>query len=135
MLDRVTVLPRSMSKTGLDKSDRKGGAGAHNWGALSDEQDLEFRAGIDNEGEGLGADEASKSTLRSISNVMSNVLNHWAVETELAGVVEQGQAPAHDGSLSQRRSSDLSEEEWKQAKEFRARAVKNGRHILDFFSK
>ena len=48
------VAPRSESKTGLDKSDRKGGAGAHNWGSYADEQDHELRAAEDyQEEEGL----------------------------------------------------------------------------------
>ncbi|GJJ14802.1 hypothetical protein Clacol_009070 [Clathrus columnatus] len=102
---RAIIRDRSESKTGLDKSDRKGGAGAHNWGALTDEQDLEFRAREDNEEEDLSADED---------------------QVELAQVVEQGQTPAHDGSLNERRNSGLSDEEWKQARTFRSRALKDG---------
>lgn len=35
---------RSESRTGLDNSIRKGGAGGHNWGSLADESLLEARA-------------------------------------------------------------------------------------------
>lgn len=42
---------RSESKTGMDKSLRKRGAGTHNWGSLNDEADLEFDAMMDEEEE------------------------------------------------------------------------------------
>jgi len=44
---------RSESKSGMDKSLRKGGAGTYNWGALADEADLESRA-IDDEETEMG---------------------------------------------------------------------------------
>jgi hypothetical protein len=53
--------PRSESKTGLDKSIHKGGAGAHNWGALDNERDLELLAREDNDDEGLSANEEGTS--------------------------------------------------------------------------
>ncbi|KAG6910965.1 hypothetical protein DXG01_006019 [Tephrocybe rancida] len=40
---------RSESKSGLDKSIRKNGAGAHSWGSLADERELEFQATMDDE--------------------------------------------------------------------------------------
>ncbi|KAG6817866.1 hypothetical protein H0H87_001698 [Tephrocybe sp. NHM501043] len=42
---------RSESKSGLDKSIRKNGAGPHSWGSLADERELEFAAMDDEEGE------------------------------------------------------------------------------------
>jgi len=38
-----------MSKNGFDKSDPKGGAGKHNWGSYTDEQELEYQASLDND--------------------------------------------------------------------------------------
>ena len=61
-MSHIRLAFRSESKSGLDKSDRKGGAGAHNWGSYADEQDHEFRAAfedyedVDEEGGGLSAD-------------------------------------------------------------------------------
>lgn len=39
---------RSESRSGLDSSLRKGGAGGHNWGSLTDERELET-AGLEDE--------------------------------------------------------------------------------------
>jgi hypothetical protein len=41
---RAVLRDRSESKSGLDKSLRKGGAGGHNWGKLADERMLEDTA-------------------------------------------------------------------------------------------
>ncbi|KAJ7178198.1 hypothetical protein C8R46DRAFT_1188250 [Mycena filopes] len=43
---RSVLKDRSESKTGLNNNLRKNGGGAHNWGSLENERDLEF-AGID----------------------------------------------------------------------------------------
>ncbi|KAJ7450815.1 hypothetical protein FB451DRAFT_1285216 [Mycena latifolia] len=43
---RSVLKDRSESKTGLNNALRKNGGGAHNWGSLEHERDLEF-AGID----------------------------------------------------------------------------------------
>lgn len=40
---------RSESKSGMDKSLRKHGAGTHNWGSLTDQVDLEYDAYDDDE--------------------------------------------------------------------------------------
>ena len=41
---RAVIKDRSESRSGLDSSLRKAGAGHHNWGSLADEQQLEFAA-------------------------------------------------------------------------------------------
>ncbi|KAF8582250.1 hypothetical protein K439DRAFT_1635480 [Ramaria rubella] len=108
---RAVIRDRSESKTGLDKSDRKGGAGAHNWGSYADEQEHELRAAEDYEDEepqgGLGNED---------------------VKAELESAASDEQKAAHDGSLTERRSSasTVSEEERRQAREFRAKALKEG---------
>ncbi|KAJ6588107.1 hypothetical protein B0H19DRAFT_1098022 [Mycena capillaripes] len=43
---RSILKDRSENKTGISSNMRKNGAGAHNWGSLENERDLEF-AGID----------------------------------------------------------------------------------------
>jgi len=108
---RAIIRDRSESKSGLDKSDRKGGAGAHNWGSLDDERNLELLAREDNEDEGLSGDED---------------------ESVLARAGPPGQNPGpHDGNLNERRASasaaGLSSREWQEtARQFRAKALKDG---------
>ena len=41
---RAIIKDRSESKTGMDKTLRKGGAGGHNWGNINDEYYLEAEA-------------------------------------------------------------------------------------------
>jgi hypothetical protein len=41
---RAVIKDRSESRSGLDSSLRKAGAGHHNWGSLADERQLEFAA-------------------------------------------------------------------------------------------
>ena len=41
---RAVLKDRSESRSGLDPSIRKHGAGQHNWGSLADEQELESAA-------------------------------------------------------------------------------------------
>ncbi|KAG6842049.1 hypothetical protein C0991_003575 [Blastosporella zonata] len=55
---------RSESKSGLDKSIRKNGAGAHSWGSLADERELELAAMDDEEVEveDLSSDNLSTSS-------------------------------------------------------------------------
>ncbi|KAF8499478.1 hypothetical protein BU17DRAFT_102756 [Hysterangium stoloniferum] len=107
---RAILRDRSESKSGLDKSDRKGGAGAHNWGALNDEKDLELLAKEDNEDEELSVDEEDTSVLAE------------------AGPPDQ--SLSHDGSLNERRASasavGLNDQEWQEARQFRAKALKDG---------
>ena len=49
---RAIIRDRSESKSGLDKSLRKGGAGTHNWGSIDDERELEYAA-LDDERQDL----------------------------------------------------------------------------------
>ncbi|EKM78326.1 hypothetical protein AGABI1DRAFT_114630 [Agaricus bisporus var. burnettii JB137-S8] len=78
---RAVNRDRSESRTGLDNSLRKGGAGGHNWGSLNDEQYLESSA-IDDEVEGESVprttskaespDRSPKSSTEDKSSVSSN---------------------------------------------------------------
>jgi len=68
---RAVMRDRSESKSGLDKSLRKGGAGTHNWGSLADEQGLESAALDDEELE--FDDDASSDSLSSQSDCMCTV--------------------------------------------------------------
>jgi len=44
---RAVERDRSESKSGIDKSIRKGGGGAHNWGSIEDEQRFEREGSLD----------------------------------------------------------------------------------------
>ena len=69
---RAVLRDRSESRSGLDPSMRKDGAGQHNWGSIADERQLEFKAIEDemheDEDEDLNA--ASTSTYSSLWNRM-----------------------------------------------------------------
>ncbi|KAF8816315.1 hypothetical protein BYT27DRAFT_7184153, partial [Phlegmacium glaucopus] len=70
---RAVIKDRSESRSGLDLSIRKSGAGHHNWGSLADEVHLEAAA-IDDEGLEEGETEVlpvSTSSLDSNSSTRS----------------------------------------------------------------
>lgn len=48
---RAVIKDRSESRSGLDKSIKKNGAGPHSWGSLADERNLEYGAEDDEENE------------------------------------------------------------------------------------
>ena len=65
---RALMKDRSESKSGLDKSLRKNGAGTHNWGSITDEYDLEYAAMEDEQHELEGQlDEEASDTLSTRS--------------------------------------------------------------------
>ncbi|KAF8241112.1 hypothetical protein L208DRAFT_1383557 [Tricholoma matsutake] len=66
---RAIVKDRSESKTGLDKSLRKNGAGMHNWGSLADEGYLESAALEDEE---FDDNESTTDTISSQSDSLED---------------------------------------------------------------
>lgn len=68
---RAVHKDRSESKSGMDKSFRKGGAGTHNWGSLADEVDLEFNALHDEEAE-MGTAKREVSEEKPLERRMSS---------------------------------------------------------------
>lgn len=62
---RAMLKDRSESRSGLDKSLRKNGAGPHNWGSLDDERELEYAAMDD---EGIEAEEADDDSAKSVTS-------------------------------------------------------------------
>ncbi|KAJ7742591.1 hypothetical protein B0H16DRAFT_1563077 [Mycena metata] len=88
---RSVLKDRSESKTGLNNNLRKNGGGAHNWGSLENERDLEF-AGIDDGqhelDEELGDDDDSQSAhsddLTSLKKPSSPVLERSEEEIATA---------------------------------------------------
>jgi len=91
---RALVRDRSESKSGLDKSLRKGGNGHHNWGSLANESYLEAAALDDEEVDDLAENENKKD-------------------------VEKSETPAVE-----RRPNSLTEEERRLARDFRKNALK-----------
>ncbi|OCB89427.1 hypothetical protein A7U60_g3404 [Sanghuangporus baumii] len=88
-----------MSRSGYDKSLRKGGAGQHNWGSVRDELELEREALEDAE-----IDEGELA------------------ETSLD--VNAAVRPVADGPPTERPSSPLSPEEVEKARKLRAKGLK-----------
>ncbi|KAF8655026.1 hypothetical protein AX16_003296 [Volvariella volvacea WC 439] len=66
---RAIIKDRSESKSGLDKSVRKNGAGGHNWGSLQNERELEDAALYDEEYE--EEEEEEESTTDSTASLPS----------------------------------------------------------------
>jgi Hyaluronan / mRNA binding family len=75
---RAVIKDRSESRTGLDPSIRKSGAGHHNWGSLADELHLEAAA-IDDESfeEREIATPLSASLTDSSSSGCKRALHHF----------------------------------------------------------
>jgi hypothetical protein len=90
---RAIIRDRSESKSGLDKSLRKGGAGPHNWGSIDNERELEDAAYDDEQRD------AEQVTVKAGS-------------------------PADDKKPELARSTSMSDEEVKNAKQFRTNAFK-----------
>ena len=66
---RAIIKDRSESKTGLDKSLRKNGAGYHNWGSIAQEGALEVAA-MDDEGLEQQVEESGSDTTSSQTDCM-----------------------------------------------------------------
>jgi len=82
---RAVKKDRSESKTGMDKSLRKDGAGPHNWGALKDELELE-RAADDDEGleeeEFEGTEDTPNAAVRPGVDIPADAGTKGGVSTE-----------------------------------------------------
>ncbi|PAV18399.1 hypothetical protein PNOK_0524100 [Pyrrhoderma noxium] len=99
---RAILKDRSESKSGYDKSLRKGGAGPHNWGAMRDEMELEREALEDAEFDS-----------GELENLPSGV--NAAVRPAVDG-------PSENSSKASTLS--ISEDEIEKAREFRAKGLK-----------
>jgi len=101
---RAVNKDRSESRSGLDKSIRKSGAGYHNWGSLADEEYLEYAA-LDDEQRELEEERQSSP------------------EEVLQGSPKPAKPESTTGL------SSISDDELESAKEFRKKALKD--HGLD----
>ncbi|KAJ7337658.1 hypothetical protein DFH08DRAFT_1082812 [Mycena albidolilacea] len=102
---RSILKDRSESKTGLNNNLRKNGGGAHNWGSLENERDLEF-AGIDD-----GQQELDEATVDDNDDSLSSHSDE-ATSYKKAGAT----SPV----------LELSEEDIATARKVRMNAFKNG---------
>ncbi|KAI5117414.1 hypothetical protein M0805_005474 [Coniferiporia weirii] len=96
---RAILKDRSESKSGYDKSLRKGGAGPHNWGSMRDELELEREALEDAH---LDNEDVSSAPIAANAAVRPQV----------------------DGPPSDVPRSPVSEDDIEKAREFRARGLK-----------
>lgn len=112
---RAIIKDRSESKTGLDKSLRKGGAGTHNWGSIDNERELEDAAFEDEQHDIQVIKPGSSLEGTFASNDV--LLTCLAPSPSLLTLVV-------DKKLEIARSPSMSDEEVKSAKQFRKNAFK-----------
>ncbi|KAG8919487.1 hypothetical protein FRC02_001606 [Tulasnella sp. 418] len=109
---RAIIKDRSESKSGMDKSMRKGGAGAHNWGSAHDQFDVEYYDEIDAE--------APKDAARG---------HHAKVVASEHDVEDAEESPKGRRSSVSTTStgavSNITDEEREKALAFRTKALKN----------
>ena len=117
---RAIVRDRSESKSGLDKSLRKNGAGMHNWGSLAQESYYEAAAQDDEEREFLHSDDASiAESISSQSDCMWHCSNyHLLIHRKIYTALED-KKPVFDKS-----NGSLTDEELETARKFRKNALK-----------
>ncbi|KAH9474445.1 hypothetical protein JR316_0012904 [Psilocybe cubensis] len=101
---RAVIKDRSESRSGLDTSLRKSGAGHHNWGALADERTLETAALEDDQLE----EEEVGETANPIEDTNSS----------------RSMSPPRKPEMA-RSTSGMTEEELQKARQFRKNAFKN----------
>lgn len=106
---RALMRDRSESKSGLDKSLRKGGGGHHNWGSIADESYLEAAALED--GQQALATEEDRTDSRAF--IVALIAPSFV-----------SSRPSVDKNASERRSNSLTEEERHLARNFRKTALK-----------
>ena len=139
---RAVIKDRSESRSGLDSSLRKAGAGHHNWGSLADEQQLEFAALNDRtfEEEELSEPYAAiaedTNSTRSYATVAAEDTNstrckfHFSVHATYLFNATAAVSPGAKTEVS----SEMSEEELEKARQFRKNAFKKAGGMLYLFT-
>ena len=74
---RAVLKDRSESRSGLDPSIRKDGAGQHNWGSIADERDLESAA-IEDEIIEAGMEEEDLKKHTALETIPGGELFMWS---------------------------------------------------------
>ncbi|KAF8916698.1 hypothetical protein CPB85DRAFT_1289123 [Mucidula mucida] len=100
---KAMLKDRSESRSGLDKSLRKNGAGQHNWGRLADERELEFAA-LDDEAMDMQKEETD-------------------VDADTASQTSDSTTDSNKPAVA-RSASYMSDQELETAKEFRKNVFK-----------
>jgi len=116
---KALLKDRSESKSGMDKSMRKGGAGTHNWGSLADEVDLVSAAYEDAlEERGLDAPGDKAKVVNGAATV-----NGTPESAAAGGSAGEARPAAPERSTS---ANSVTEEDRESAREYRRGALKNG---------
>lgn len=96
---RALIRDCSESKSGLDKSLRKGGGGRHNWGSIADEGYLEAAA-LDDEQQPLAAEQDRRDSRTSISTPDCDCLRSCPRPSREAPLREKVLLPHRRGEAS-----------------------------------
>jgi hypothetical protein len=115
---RAVNKDRSESRSGLDKSIRKSGAGYHNWGSLADEEYLEYAA-LDDEQREL-EEERQASPEEVLQGAPQTPWYSSQAPTPTGLGSPKPAKPESTTSLS-----SISDDELESAKEFRKKALKD----------
>jgi hypothetical protein len=116
------IKDRSESRSGLDKSIRKNGAGQHNWGSLAAELELESAA-LEDEAHELEEDDITNSSDSVHSDRKCGIkLLYFLLNLGILALELEPKEPLRSASL-------MSEEEIETAKQYRKHAFK-GQGIL-----
>jgi hypothetical protein len=121
---RAVIKDRSESRTGLDPSIRKSGAGHHNWGSLADELSLEKAADQD-EDEEMGEETPVSASLVN-SNTGSSTRCKHAFHSLFSALVYSFILAAASPQTQTENTNVLTEEELEKARNFRKNAFKGG---------
>lgn len=114
---RAVIKDRSESRTGLNPSIPKSGAGHHNWGSLADELRLEEAAAFDEETE--TGTPVSPSLADSNSSIRCKHIFHFLFSALVYSFILAAVSPPRQ-----------TEEEVEMAREFRKEAFKGGTLFL-----
>ena len=132
---RAVIKDRSESRSGLDTSLRKAGAGHHNWGSLADEQQLENAALNDQPFE----EEEPINSIKSYAAVAAEDTNstrckfHFPIHATIFVHATAAVSPTTKPDLSNS-ASEMSEEELEKARQFRKNTFKKTGGTLYFFA-
>lgn len=116
-----------MSKTGLDKSLRKNGAGPHNWGSLSEQTHPYIHHNLDTaklppQNQDFKGDDVDFDNDEDAQEDQLGASPTTAAALHANAAGEQGKADAPNGPM-QRRMSNMTEEEKEKARAWRHGAL------------
>ena len=122
---RAVIKDRSESRSGLDSSLRKAGAGHHNWGSLADEQQLEYAALNDRT---FDEEELSEALAAAVAEDTNSTRStrckfHFSLDMSYLFNATAAVSPSAKPEISSS-TSEMSEEELEKARQFRKNTFK-----------